>query len=210
MFQVEKIFIVCFCNNSVFNQDINLWDVSSAENTSYMFYGSSDFNQNLSDWNVSQVKSMDGMFGDATNFNGNISNWNVSNVETMADMFYRSSKFNKNISGWDVSSVTNMDRIFNSASVFNQNLSDWDVCDVTSYTDFDSLAGTWAASSKPKLGYPCIVGVNSSSFGTYYLDETINIQIEFNRDVLVTGTPKLELLFDSSKGNASYVGGSGF
>ena len=139
-----------------FDCDLNLWDLTSVRETSFMFEGASKFNGDISSWNVSNVDNMQSMFGNAIVFNGDLSSWNVSNVKLMDNMFnndeafngdigdwqvgqvsdmyamfYNARSFNQNIGGWDVGNVTSMKEMFYNASVFDQNLNSWDVSKVT-------------------------------------------------------------------------------
>jgi surface protein len=63
---------------TVFDQDINSWDVSNVTEMNQMFQNSL-FNQPLSGWNVSNVTTMVAMFIFSL-FDQNIGNWNVSMV----------------------------------------------------------------------------------------------------------------------------------
>ena len=109
-----------------FNGNISNWDVSSAENMSFMF-DTPNFNGNISNWDVSSAENMSFMFSHAESFNQNLSDWDVSCVNNMEGMFMGASSFNGGISDWDVSNVTNMHCMFGGAKNFNQDLSDWDV-----------------------------------------------------------------------------------
>ena len=109
-----------------FNGNISNWDVSSAENMSFMF-DTANFNGNISNWDVSSAENMSFMFSHAESFNQDLSDWDVSRVNNMEGMFMGASSFNGGISDWDVSNVTNMHCMFGGAKNFNQDLSDWDV-----------------------------------------------------------------------------------
>ncbi len=121
-----------FLNASIFNQDINNWDVSSVINMSGMFRGAALFNQNLDQWNVSSITDMRSMFNDAKSFNRNIDSWDVSSVTNMNFLFNGANSFNGKISSWNVSSVTSMINMFNLAGQFNQDISQWNVSSVKS------------------------------------------------------------------------------
>ncbi len=128
-----------FFNARLFNQDLSNWNVSMVENMSTMFFNARLFNQDLSNWNVSMVNNMNGMFqalASTSAFNGDISNWNVSMVESMSRMFFGATAFNQDLSNWDVSSVTNMESMFAGAFAFDGNLGNWDVSGVTNFTGF--------------------------------------------------------------------------
>ena len=58
-----------------FNQPIGCWDVGSATDMRYMFYGALGFNQDLSNWNVAKVTDMTDMFNGAKRFNQSLSKW---------------------------------------------------------------------------------------------------------------------------------------
>ena len=120
-----------FGGATIFNYDINNWDVSGVTYMAGMFEFASSFNQDLSSWNVSSVTVMNGMFLGANSFNQDISNWNVSSVTDMDLMFLRAYSFNQDLSRWDVSKVTTMESMFYHADSFNQDLSTWDVSKVT-------------------------------------------------------------------------------
>jgi surface protein len=167
-----------FYNTSVFNQDLNSWDVSNVSNMSYMFnrrysngnigvsswnvsnvtnmyemFGQNElFNQDISSWNVSNVTDMNGMFYLATSFNQDISSWNVSKVTDMLGMFHRATSFNQDISSWNVSKVTDMLGMFYRATSFNQDLSSWNVSKVT---DMREMFG--GATSFNPLNYSSIL-----------------------------------------------------
>ena len=218
-----------------FNQPIGTWNVSNVVNMANMFEGASVFNQNLSNWNTSKVKSMRGMFSSAYVFNQNITGWDVSNVNDMSSMFSGASVFNQDIGGWDVSSVNDMASMFLYTNVFNQDIgswntssvtdmssmffvaqsfdqdiSNWNVCKVSSFTLFDSLtSSSWESDEKPEFA-GCVVSVTTANpDGVYNITAVIDILVEFNVAVLVSGFPTLELAFDNANKTASYYGGSG-
>ncbi|MGI9255451.1 MAG: BspA family leucine-rich repeat surface protein, partial [Salinispira sp.] len=89
-----------FFNESTFNGDISLWDVSLVMNMTSMFQGASAFNGDISLWDVSSVTDISGMFSGATSFNGDISGWNVSSVTNMTGMFQNASAFNQDLEDW--------------------------------------------------------------------------------------------------------------
>ena len=57
---------------------------------------------------------------------------------------------------------------------------------------------------------PTVISVSSTlANGTYNLNQLVPIQVEFSEDVIVTGTPLLELETGDADANASYNAGSG-
>ena len=71
-----------------------------------MFASASSFNQTLNDWNVSSVNNTSYMFGRLL-LQSPLNDWNVSSVTT-SYMFLKASSFNQTLNNWDVSSVTDM------------------------------------------------------------------------------------------------------
>ncbi len=120
-----------FSNTSIFNGNINSWNVSNVTNMAGMFGGAYVFNQPLNNWNTGNVTDMSGMFINCTAFNGNISTWDVSKVTNMTSMFEKARSFNQDISAWNVGNVTTMLSMFWQADVFNQPLNSWNVSKVT-------------------------------------------------------------------------------
>jgi surface protein len=111
-----------FQNTTVFNSDINSWNVERVTNMSNMFNSTQAFNQDLSAWDVSAVTNMSYMFSASQAFNQDISGWDVSHVSNMAGMFNSTKVFNKDLNGWDVSAATSMNSMFSNAQAFNSPL----------------------------------------------------------------------------------------
>ena len=144
-----------FADASVFDADLNNWDVSLVTHMEYMFSNASAFNSPIGNWDVSSVTDMRSMFFDATAFNQDISNWDVSSVTTFGGMFQDASTFNQNIGTWDVSAATTLFAMFSGAVAFNQDLGSWDISQATnlrmmfnnnaglSPSNYDSLLVGW-------------------------------------------------------------------
>ncbi|MFS4494325.1 BspA family leucine-rich repeat surface protein [Maribacter sp. 2308TA10-17] len=125
----------------LFNQPLNSWDVSNVTNMYRMFDGFvrfMDFNQPLNNWDVSNVTNMGLMFRRTEFFNQPLDNWNVGNVTNMWYMFSGTTAFNQDINVWDVSSVENMSFMFSQAAAFNSPLDSWDVNKVTNMSSMFS------------------------------------------------------------------------
>jgi surface protein len=95
------------CSNLA-GQAVDVPDLSSVTDMSFMFSFASTFNQDIGGWDVSSVTNMSSMFRDASTFNQDIGGWDVSSVTNMRGMFLGASEFNQDISDWDVSSVLDM------------------------------------------------------------------------------------------------------
>ena len=116
-----------FSGASLFNSNIEHWDITSIHDLSYMFHEAVRFNQPLGKWKTENVRNMKGMFKDARCFNQPIEAWNVGNVTDMSSMFYGASMFNQPIGSWNVSNVTDMAFMFEGALSFNQPIGAWNV-----------------------------------------------------------------------------------
>lgn len=143
-----------FRRASLFNSNINNWDVSNVTNMSGMFYQAYVYDQPMDTWNVGNVTNMDNMFDSALVFNQNINNWNVANVTSMRNTFANTDSYNQPLNDWDVSSVTSMRQMFQRADVFNQPLDNWDVSSVTEMQEmfyyaekFDQNIDNWDVSN---------------------------------------------------------------
>ncbi len=129
-----------FSNTSIFNGNINSWNVSNVTNMAGMFTSAFVFNQPLNNWNTGNVTDMSGMFINAFAFNGNISTWDVSKVTNMSSMFEKARSFNQDISAWNVGNVTTMFNMFGQADIFNQPLNSWNISKVTTTKQMFFLA----------------------------------------------------------------------
>ena len=109
-----------FRSQKDFNQEIGLWDTSSAVNMGVMFY--SDIDLIISSFNNAGSDS--------------IKNWNTGNVTDMQFMFRRAIAFNQPIGSWNTSKVANMTNMFAQDFAFNQDISNWDISLVTNFTSF--------------------------------------------------------------------------
>jgi surface protein len=89
------------------------------------FEGATLFNQNLNGWDMSGVTSVEGMFAGASAFNGLIDAWNVSKVKRFTRMFSDAASFNRSINAWNVSAGESFANMFTNASTFNQPIDQW-------------------------------------------------------------------------------------
>lgn len=135
------------------------WDVSSATNMSYLFFGQEIENlKALENWNVNSVTDMSYMFYglEIENLKA-LENWDVSNVTNMSYTFAYCSKITDvyDIRNWNVSSVTDMSYMFESCSKITDasDINDWNIssngnfgwmfCDCQTHPDFTKVKGTW-------------------------------------------------------------------
>jgi surface protein len=107
-----------FYNCTIFNSDINNWNVSNVTNMSNMFENASRFNQNISSWNVSLVNNMSSMFQNAIVFNNNntLMNW-TCNSNLVADNFGDGSALYVNNGGTYIGNFGNASRNNKTSSI---------------------------------------------------------------------------------------------
>jgi gliding motility-associated-like protein len=120
-----------FGSCSMFNGNINNWDVSNVTNMYGTFLAATEFNQPLNNWDVSNVTNFGATFLVASAFDQDLNNWDVGSATTMSRMFEQAEVFNQPLDNWNVSQVTDMSGMFNRAVAFNQPLNEWDVDNVT-------------------------------------------------------------------------------
>mmetsp|Transcript_58109 Transcript_58109/g.103211 ORF Transcript_58109/g.103211 Transcript_58109/m.103211 type:complete len:910 (+) Transcript_58109:38-2767(+) len=99
---------------------ISDWDVSRAQDMSYLFSGCTSVIEDISRWNTSAVTNMEGMFSEAAAFNQPIGPWDTSAVTNMKQMFAGAGAFNQPIGAWNTSAVTDMNMMFALAGAFDQ------------------------------------------------------------------------------------------
>ncbi len=116
-----------FQNATVFNDDLNHWDVSTIVDFSRMFQSAEAFNGNIQNWAVDTGRNFQAMFMFASAFNRDISAWATGEATKMRDMFRFATSFNQQLNSWNVSNVTNMQGMFSNAILFNADISSWDV-----------------------------------------------------------------------------------
>jgi surface protein len=118
-----------------FNQPIGNWGskTGAVTNMSTMFFANTVFNQDLSSWDVSSVQNMTSMFFNARAFNNGgstgIEGWNVSDLTNINTMFRGATSFNQPIGNWgsNTALIANMNSTFLDATVFNQSLGNWNM-----------------------------------------------------------------------------------
>lgn len=115
--------------DTVFNQNIATWNMSTVTDTSFMFRGNRQFNQAIGGWNTSAVTDMRGMFEAATAFNRSLRNWDIKKVVSMRNMFKNNTKYNFYIATWfnvaGTYAIEDMSGMFDGATAFSQDLRPW-------------------------------------------------------------------------------------
>ncbi|MFT6946556.1 MAG: surface protein [Vicingaceae bacterium] len=100
-----------FMGCTLFNGDLNNWDVSTITNMRSLFYQAHAFNKSLSNWNVSNVTKMNGMFRDAFAFNQDLGSWNIGKVTNMNNMLngthLSEANYDATLGGWLVTYNSN-------------------------------------------------------------------------------------------------------
>ncbi len=147
-----------FESASLFNSNINNWDVNTITDMSYMFRFANSFNQDLNNWNVSNADLMYFMFANTNSFNGDITSWNVANARSLSYMFSSAIAFNQDISNWDVGSALYMRFMFTNARKFSYDISNWNVSSVELFNymfynaqAFNYSLGGWDISSATNM-----------------------------------------------------------
>ena len=154
-------------NLSGFTTDIP--ELSGATNMEYMFYDTL-FNEDISSWDISSITSLRDTFGRTDLFNQPLNSWDTSNVVNMRATFFDTSSFNQPLNSWDTSNVTSMYLMFTNATSFNQDLGSWNISSLTdasnmfdgsglSTTNYDNLLIGWAAQA-PNIQSGVILGAS--------------------------------------------------
>jgi surface protein len=196
------------CTSLTSFNNLNSWDVSQVNDTSYMFAICPTFNQNIGSWDVSSVTNMQSMFYNCSLFNQDITNWNVSNVDDVSYMFGQASLFNQSITGWSVSAVTNMAGMFSDAISFDQNIGTWDVSNVSfmnnmfegvtlSTQNYDSTLCGW--SNLPTLQSNVVFDGGNSQYTTSAVTCIVTLSTSpYDWTILNGGQSRFESTWDTT------------
>ena len=152
---------IMFSGATIFNADLNDWDVKNVTNLSNLFSHTNSFDSDLSNWDVGNVTDMSFLFASATAFTGkNIGNWNIEKVTNLSGMFQGATSFNTDLSSWKPSSSKNTSFMFSGATSFNSNLNNWAVDSVTNMSamfqgasSFNSNLNNWNVSHVTNMSY---------------------------------------------------------
>jgi surface protein len=140
------IFNSMFSGQINFNQEVGLWNISSATTATFMFsisgtgVPSGKFNNggspSINNWNTSNITSLRAMFQGQPLFNQPIGNWNISNVTDISFLFViptamGTGTFNQDVGSWNTSNVTDISNMFSNQANFNQNIGAWNTSKVT-------------------------------------------------------------------------------
>ena len=121
-----------FTGCSLFNQNINAWNITNVTTLYSTFMQCISYNQPVSAWNTINVVNMDRTFFKCTTFNQHLNNWNTANVTGMSGTFQKAAVFDAKLDKWVTDKVTGMDDMFSEATFFNQDISMWDTAALTS------------------------------------------------------------------------------
>ena len=127
-----------FSSNSQNSGNMNLkklpvanWNMSSATDISYMFYGCGNVTEvDLSKWNVSKVTTMYHTFADCNKMERyNFSGWNTESLQIMDGIFNSNLALKVvDVSDFDTANVTDFDQVFDGCTSLEQiiGLDKWD------------------------------------------------------------------------------------
>ena len=139
-----------FC--SVFNQDLDGWDVSNVTDFGGVFYGTL-CNHPLLNWDTGSGTSFNQMFF-GTPFNQDVDMWDMSSALSLYAMFYNCTAFNQDLNSWDTSSVTSMSAVFTGCTVFDGDVSSWNTSSCNNFSfvfqscpAFDQDISAWNVST---------------------------------------------------------------
>lgn len=127
-------------------------------------------------------------------------------------MFFDATAFNQDLGLWDVSGMTDMTGMFGDTPLFNQDLSNWCVTQFNSEPDGFAINSALTDSNKPDWGTSCnpkVISVSVPADSTYGLGTVLEFVVNFNRVVIVSGTPQLSINLDGSTVQADYASGTG-
>tara|TARA_R110000823_G_scaffold30859_1_gene88395 strand:- start:446 stop:1384 length:939 start_codon:yes stop_codon:yes gene_type:complete len=110
-----------FRDCTLFNGNINHWNVSSVINISHMFNGCTNFNQPLNNWNTGSFRSMGYMFKECTNFNQPLNNWNTGLANSIYSTLHSATSFDQDLSSWDIRNITNANYFMRYAGISTAN-----------------------------------------------------------------------------------------
>ena len=121
--------------------DIGQWDMSSAQNINWMFYGCGQLTElDLSGWDTSNITTMHHTFADCMKMETyNFTGWDTSKVTTM-DGFFNSNKALKSVdvSEFDTQNVVDFDQFFDGCTSLEEiiGLDKWDTSKGQTFSEF--------------------------------------------------------------------------
>lgn len=104
--------------------DLARWDTSNVITMEGMFM-TTLFNGNVNSWNVAKVQSIVGMFAYNREFNQPLDSWNPANLEKTDFMFRSATKFNQPLDSWNLPSLLSAKFMFMDAVMFNGSVDNW-------------------------------------------------------------------------------------
>ena len=198
------------------NLDFSGWDMSSATNISYMFYGCGKMTDlDLSGWDVSKVTTMNHTFCDCSNMkNYNFSGWNTKSLEVMNGAFNgNDSLVTIDLSDFDTQNVNDFGQLFDGCKSLENiiGLNNWDTSKAIYFYEF--LTSTkvreidLSSFSASQVQYTKRMFYNNKELTTIYVSDKWNLDISTldttSSDAAYSGMTNM---FDS---NPKLVGGNG-
>ena len=133
-----------FYNCTIFDGNVNGWDISNVTDIGAFFAGCRNFNQPLNDWDTSNVTSFKASFYSTfrgcSKFNQDLGNWDFSSTTSLRSLLLDCTDFNNggsdSIKDWDVSGIADLQEVFENCYLFNQPLTNWDTSSATQYSQY--------------------------------------------------------------------------
>ena len=137
-----------FAGCTLFNDNLNDWDVADCTNLGTTFRNCSSFNQPLDNWDVNNSEDFGGMFFGCSVFNQDISGWQITTDPaksvTMSSMFQSAGSASGSFTGslatvgaaWNMDRVTNVSGMFRAGRTNPSSCANWNVGNVTSFNNF--------------------------------------------------------------------------
>jgi predicted ribosomally synthesized peptide with SipW-like signal peptide len=198
------------------NLDFSGWDMSSATNISYMFYGCGKMTDlDLSGWDVSKVTTMNHTFCDCSNMkNYNFTGWNTVNLEMLNGAFNGNDNLvTIDLSDFDTQNVYDFGQLFDGCYSLENiiGLNNWDTSKAIYFYEF--LTSTkvreidLSSFSASNVQYTKRMFYNNKELTTIYVSDKWQLDISTldttSEDAAYSGMTNM---FDS---NPKLVGGNG-
>jgi hypothetical protein len=137
-----------FTGCTLFNDNLNGWDVADCTSFATTFRSCSSFNQPLDSWDVNNCENFSSMFLGCSVFSQDISGWQITTDPaksvTMASMFQSAGSASGSLTGslatvgaaWNMDRVTSVSDMFRGGRTNPSSCANWNVGNVTSFNNF--------------------------------------------------------------------------